>query len=358
MPNKTTELKDYFIRLSPGKLTGLRQITDEKGRFKVLAMDQSNSFKKALRAMHEKAGKPAEPDYAEIRDCKMEMARVLAPHGSALLLDVNYGARQSVNTFALPRGVGLIVRVEASKDAGIPGEFEPGWGVEKIKRMGGSAVKLLVYMDVEDAKYTKAQLAFVEKVSKACAEQDILLMTEELCFPRKGEDKKSPSYVARKVKNIMESTRLLGPLTDILKLEFPGEIKTDPESKLKENLAALDAAAIRPWVLLSAGEKFDLFVKQVELAMKAGCNGYMAGRAIFNEYFEQPTADARARFLSGEATARMKKLNSVVDASAKSWLERYGIRAADMGAAVEPDWYLAKGEKKAVRQPVAVEGAY
>ena len=58
-----TALREHFLRLSPGKLMGLRQITDPNDRFKVLAMDQSNSFKKALRAMHEKAGKPAEPSY-------------------------------------------------------------------------------------------------------------------------------------------------------------------------------------------------------------------------------------------------------------------------------------------------------
>src|SRR6185436_19899041 len=118
-----------------------------------------------------------------------------------VLLDVNFGARQALNSFALPKSVGLIVRSEATKDAGIPSEYEPGWSVEKIKRMGASAVKLLVYLDTEDAANVKAQIAFVEKVSVACRANDILLMTEELSFPRKGEDKSSPAYKARKVKN-------------------------------------------------------------------------------------------------------------------------------------------------------------
>src|SRR4029077_1262751 len=245
--------KDHFRNLSPGKLVGLRQITDSNGKFKVFALDQSNSFKKALRALHEKLGTPKEPTYEEIRDAKMEITAALSGTATATLLDVNYGLRQCINSGALARGVGLVGRVEASKDAGIPGEYEPGWSVAQIKRMGCSAVKLLVYMDMEDSAYTQKQLKFVKEIYDACAKNDILLMTEELSFPRKGEDKKTPAYVARRPKNIIESAKLIGPMTDILKREFPGD----------EHLKALNEAAIRPWVLLSAGEKFDIFQKQV-----------------------------------------------------------------------------------------------
>ena len=94
--------KGHFVNLTAGKLMGLRQITDEGRRFKVLALDQSNSFRKALRAMHEKEGSPAEPSHEEILATKLEMVRVLAPHASATLLDVNFGARQSVASFSLP----------------------------------------------------------------------------------------------------------------------------------------------------------------------------------------------------------------------------------------------------------------
>lgn len=352
---KSSSLKEHFLKLSPGKLMGLRQITDKNSRFKVFALDQSNSFKKALRAAAEKAGKPSEPTYEDIRDAKLVMVKELAPFASACLLDVNFGARQAVNSFSLPHGVGLIVRSEASKDPGIPSEYEPGWSVEKIKRMGASAVKLLIYMDVEDQAFTKAQLAFAEKLHKACLEQDILLMTEELSFPRKGEEKSSPEYQARKVKNVMESTKLIGPLTDILKLEFPGDIKNDSTQKMQDNLGKLNEAAIRPWVLLSAGEKFDLFTKQVELAMKAGCGGYMAGRAIFNEWFEQPKGAAQDKFLKTTGVERMNTLNKIVDQHAQPWTERYGLKPADMLAAVDPHWYNGG---KAAGGKGATQGAY
>lgn len=45
--------KNYFKTLTPGKLLGLSKITNDKGQFKVLALDQNNSFKKALTKMFE-----------------------------------------------------------------------------------------------------------------------------------------------------------------------------------------------------------------------------------------------------------------------------------------------------------------
>lgn len=338
--------KEYFLNLTPGKLMGLKQITDAQGKFKVFALDQSNSFKKALRAYHERRGKPAEPTFEEIRDTKMEITAALSPYATAVLLDVNYGLRQCINSGALARGVGLIARVEASKDAGIPGLYEPGWSVKQIKKMGCSAVKLLVYMDVEDDAYTKSQLKFVKEVYDACAEEDILLMTEELSFPRKGEDKKTPAYVARRPKNIIESTRLLGPITDILKLEFPGE----------EHLKAVNDAALRPWVLLSAGEKFDIFAKQVEVSLRAGCSGTMAGRAIFNEYFDQNTPAERQAFLKGTGTQRIKFLSDLVDQYGQSIWSRYGIANQELAQVVSEYWY--SGGKALAGANAETKGAY
>ena len=114
------QLKSHFVHLTPGKLMGLRQITDENNRFKVFALDQSNSFKKALRAVAEKAGTPKEPTYEDIRDAKLTMVEAGLRLGGTLTSTSAPGS-----TVCLPRGVGLIVR-PGIKDAGIPSEYEPG----------------------------------------------------------------------------------------------------------------------------------------------------------------------------------------------------------------------------------------
>lgn len=350
----TVSSREYFLQLSPGKRMGLKNVSDASGRFKVLALDQSNSFKKFLRALYEKQGKKKEPTYKEILDAKLEITEFLSPYSSAVLLDVNYGARQALNCGALARGAGLIVRLEASRDPGMAGEVEPGWSVAKIKKMGAAAVKLLVYMDTEDEKATQGQMKFVRETSVQCAEHDILLMTEELSYPRKGEEKSSPSYLARRVQNIFSSTELIGPYTDILKLEFPANLKTNDQKTVEKNLATLNEKALRPWVLLSAGEKFELFVQQVELAMKAGASGIMAGRAIFQEYFDNPDRNWQKNFLKTTGRERMQKLCELVDKYASPWQKRYQLTADELLSAVENDWY----SKGAVASSAGVKGEY
>ncbi len=356
IPAQNKDSRAHFTQLTPGKLMGLRRITDEKHRFKVLALDQSNSFRKALKALHAKEGLAHDPDYAEIRDIKLKMVETLSPLATAVLLDVNYAARQAVSSLTLPKHVGLIVRLEASKDPGTKSEYEPGWSVEKIKKMGGDAVKLLVYIDTEDAENVKAQMSFVKEVSLACAKNDILLMTEELSFPRKGEEKTSPSFKARKVKNILEAAKLIGPHTDILKLEFPGFIQEDSASQMEDNLHRLNETAIRPWVLLSAGEKFDLFAKQAEMAMASGSSGYMAGRAIFNESFDN--SKNQDAFLKSTGIERMKKLNALIEKSACGWMERYQITAQDLASSVNPQWYLDSKSKTSASSNSSGSGDY
>lgn len=326
---RTETMKSFFLSMTPGKLQGLLEITSGDGKFKVFALDQSNSMKKAIKALFEKSGNTGEVTYEHIRDAKLQMVKEVSPYATAVLLDVNYGLRQALQSGVVAKGVGMLARLEASRDAGTPGEVESGWSVGKIKKMGASAVKLLVYMDTDNASYTEAQMKFVKQTADQCREHDILLLIEELTFPRQGEDKKSPAYLDRKTKNIMASTKLLNPYADILKLEFPGE----------SNLAALTELTAKPWVLLSAGEKYDIFVKQVEQSMKAGCTGIMAGRAIFNEYFEQSTPQAQEQFLRGTAVARLKELGNLVDKHATSWLAASGLTWSEMAKAVDPKWY-------------------
>jgi tagatose 1,6-diphosphate aldolase len=226
-----------------------------------------------------------------------------------------------------------VVRLEKGCEPGDYGQEETGWSVSKIKRMGANAVKLLVYMDVEEKKYTQAQEEFVKRSCEACQEHDILLMTEELSFPHldaSEPDNQAPAYLERRVKNILRSAEILGPYTDVLKLEFPGE----------RYLAELDQAALRPWVLLSAGVDFGLFKEQVEAATKGGASGIMAGRAIFKEWLDPGSQHFQSpSFLTGEAVRRIRELGEIVERNSTPWLDRYQLSHEDLSSAVMPGWY-------------------
>ena len=86
---------------------------------------------------------------ARLVDRKLELCAALAPHASAILLDPDYGAAQCIAGGVLPGHTGLLVSIEATGYENSPQgritSLLKGWSVEKIKRMGGSAVKILVY---------------------------------------------------------------------------------------------------------------------------------------------------------------------------------------------------------------------
>ena len=131
-------------RLSIGKIRGLQQIANPDGVFTMCAMDHRGSLRSMINAEH-----PEEVNYEEMVKYKLELCSSLAKYASAVLLDPIFGAAQCISHSVLPNSTGLLVSIEAS---GYSGEKEHrltellgDWSVEKIKRMGASAVKILVY---------------------------------------------------------------------------------------------------------------------------------------------------------------------------------------------------------------------
>src|SRR5579872_1534692 len=142
----------YGLGLTPGKLRGLQKISNPNGTLTMVALDQNSSMISMIKDSLKKKGQDREPTFDELVEAKVHLARTLSPACSALLVDAYYGAWNTVASFALPRDVSLLVRVEKSGGAknsrgGPLGELEPGWSVAKIKRMGADAVKLLAQFE-------------------------------------------------------------------------------------------------------------------------------------------------------------------------------------------------------------------
>jgi tagatose 1,6-diphosphate aldolase len=319
------------LNLTPGKLRGLQRISNANGTLTMVATDQNSSMIGMIKESLKKKGESRDAAYAEIVDAKVVLAGALAPHCSGLLVDGYYGYWNSVASFAIPPTTGVLVRVEKSggdKNAhGAPlAAVEPGWGVEKIKRCGADAVKVLAPFEPNEHDSAEHQFAFLQQIYAECQRHDILLLLEPVAFPYDGEKKDDPKYVARKAATVIESARILSRWCDVYKAEFPGDIKRDGESTLADNLKALDAACERPWVLLSAGVDFPDYKQQVELAVKhGGASGVLGGRAFWKEYFLQDTPAARQKYAEGECVERVKTIDKIVKAQGKPWFARYGL---------------------------------
>jgi tagatose 1,6-diphosphate aldolase len=334
-PTSVTRL--FGLQLTPGKLRGLQRISNDNGTLTMVATDQNSSMLTMIRESLEKRGEKREPTYDEMVEAKNTLTRILAPHCSAILVDAYYGVWNAMATFSLPRNTGLLVRVEKSggekNAAGAPlGEVEPGWGVAKIKRVGADAVKLLASFEPTERHSAEHQFALVQQIYEECQKQDILMLLETVAFPFKGEKKTDRSYTGRKAHTVIESARQLSRFCDIYKAEFPGTFGVESDAQLEANLRELNALCERPWVLLSAGVKYDDYKKQVQMAMACGASGVLGGRAFWQEFFLQADQAAREEYARGTCVSRVKQIDEIVKATGTPWFKRYKLTMEELAS--------------------------
>lgn len=326
------------MQLTIGKIRGLQRCAAPNGTFTILALDHRGNLKRAFN--------PEAPDtvtYQQIVQFKQLLASHLSPQADGMLLDPVYGAAQAVASGALHGGTGLVVAVEKTGYAGDPTEratqILPGWGVNKIARMGAAAVKLLVYYH-PDAANAVEQEAIVKQVAEDCKRYDLPLFLEPLSFSLDPAVKQLPSWEKRKI--VIDTARRLIPIgVDVLKAEFPLDIGSEPdEGAWADACRELSDASQVPWVLLSAGVSFDDFLRQTRVACQQGASGVLAGRAVWKEAV-QLSGQARRSFLTGTAVDRLALLSELVRNHAKPWTEFHPCLA---DSALE-GWYRQYGSQ-------------
>jgi len=295
--------------------------------------------------MIEKEQLDDEVDYQELVDYKLELCAALAPYSSAVLLDPNYGAAQCIARGVLPGHTGLLVSIEATgyenTQSGRITTLLDNWSVEKIRRMGASAVKLLVYYRPDLTGVADIQLKTIRAVAEECLKYDIPFLVETQTYPVKGENAATPELAKLKPGLVIETARQVASLPiDVLKSEFPADLKYEADrAKLLQFCRQLDEASPVPWVILSAGVEYETFRKEVEIACSSGASGFLGGRAIWQEALHFSNKKDRLRFLSTTVVDRLKELADIATKYAMPWYRKLGIKANEL-ATVTENWYL------------------
>jgi tagatose-1,6-bisphosphate aldolase len=309
--------------LTIGKLRRLHQCSDGRGTLSLLALDHRNNLRKAMRPQA-----PAEVSDLELTAFKCEAVAALAEVATAVLLDPEFGAAQGIASGALPGDRGLIVALEETGYGGDPHTRESGilagWSVAKAKRMGASAAKLLVYYHPAAASAPRIE-ELVREVARECERQDLLLVLEPLVYT---PDPSSGQLSAQAQREIIVETaqRLVGPGVDVLKAEFPGT--TADETEWLAACQELSAASCAPWVLLSAAADFETFLRQTDVACRAGAAGVAVGRAVWGEA-SRLAGEKRSAFLLGEARRRMVEVTARCAQWARPWSAHYLAKEID-----------------------------
>ncbi len=327
------------MKLSVGKLRGLQQISTPEGFILLAAMDHRGALKRMLNPQNPKAVSDA-----EMVRFKVDLCRALAPHASAVLLDPEFGAAQAISEGVLPGGTGLLVSLEKTGYAGDETarltELLDQWGPEKLKKMGASGAKLLVYYHPESPTAAR-QRELIQRVSEECARWDLLFVLEAVSYPLvPGQAKSSPEFARTKADVVIRTAEELTPLCDVFKAEFPGDLAYEQdEQKLLEACRRLDRASQAPWVILSEGVDYDDFVREVEIASRAGASGYMAGRAVWKDVIGEQDPQRRRELLESRAAGNLRKLATIVARLGTPWHRRLGEAVRELARGLSPSWY-------------------
>jgi tagatose 1,6-diphosphate aldolase len=331
------------INLTPGKIAGLKAVSNDRGVVAAVAMDQRGLLKNMLAR---ELG-VSEPPAAMMSEFKKLVAKTLTKHASSILLDLEYGleATKHIN------GKGLLLAYEHAgyspdKPERLPSLSE-GWSAMRLKEVGANAVKILVYYTPFEKEWVNdRKKAWLERIGAECKTIDLPYFLEFLGYDVHGEGEASIEYARRKPEIVLKSMEEFTKArygADVLKVEVPIQMafvegtKAFKGQKVHTRVEAMEitraAAALtdKPIVYLSAGVSSSVFVETLELAAESGVkfHGVLGGRATWQDgvpvYVKQGPAGLED-WLNTTGAENVKNVNKVLE-SAHPWYEAGSMQA-------------------------------
>jgi len=321
-------------QLSLGRVRALQTASTERGVFTILAVDHRD----AMRAMLNRE-QPETVPAAQLTEIKLSIVKWIAPFATAVLLDPVYSLGQVIAGGVLPSKTAFLSAIEEQGYLGDPYGRQTtmleGWGIEKAKMLGASGVKVLLFYHPEAGEAADVQERLVTSLLAECSRFDIPMFLEPIIYSlNPGVSKASAEFAAERPKIMLETVQRLGALKpDVLKLEFPVDCQYEKDEAVWQDACAeLNEASPVPWTLLSGGDSFEAFEKQLRVACQNGCSGFLVGRALWQEavYLQ---GNERDEFLHSEAAQRWQTLQDIAETYAHPWYERYKV------ADVNERWY-------------------
>lgn len=326
------------MTLTPGKLAGMKAVSDSRGIIAAAAMDQRGSLQKAL--AKEKGGEVTD---AMMEEFKTIVTEVLTPHATAILLDPEWGLPASKRR---AKNAGLLLAYEKTGyDKAEPGRLPDlldVWSVRRLKEAGADCLKILLYYTPFDPKpINDHKHAWVERIGDECRANDIPFFLEFVGY-EEGADEKGLEYAKKKpeiVTGAMQEFSKDRYGVDVMKVEVPVNMQFVEGAKCGKGQTAYTrdeairafrasaAVATKPFIYLSAGVSNAEFTETLALAGEAGTNfsGVLCGRATWKDgipvYGKQGAAAFRA-WLEDQGVKNIQNVNAALSA-AKPWTEFY-----------------------------------
>jgi tagatose 1,6-diphosphate aldolase len=319
------------MKITPGKLAGLKSVSNERNVIAAAAMDQRGSLQKSLA---KERGATADGHDLEVFKCLV--TEVLTHYASAILLDPEYGLPAA----KVRNGKGLLLAYEktgydATTHGRLPDLLDV-WSVRRLAEAGADCIKILLYYTPFDQPHiNEIKHAWVERIGDECRAHDIPFFLELVGYDEHGSDEKAIEYARKKPSVVSGGMKEFSKPrygVDVLKVEVPINIEyvagtqANKGANAYTRTEALDlfrasaAETTLPFIYLSAGVSNPVFIETLELAAESGVafNGVLCGRATWKDgiaIYAKQGADAFRKWLETTGVENIQNVNKALEAA-------------------------------------------
>jgi tagatose 1,6-diphosphate aldolase len=325
------------MKLTPGKLAGLKAVSDARNVIAAAAMDQRGSLQKSLGQ-----ARGATADGHDLEVFKTLVTETLTRYASAILLDPEFGLPAAEHR----HGKGLLLAYEKTGyDSTTPGRLPDLldlWSVRRLKEAGADCIKILLYYTpFEKPEINDLKHAWIERIGDECLAHDIPFFLEFVGYDETGADEKTVAYAKKKpsvVAGAMQEFSKPRYGVDVLKVEVPIVMEFVEGTRAYKGAAAysrqealglfrsVGESTDKPFIYLSAGVSNPVFIETLELAGESGVafNGVLCGRATWKDgikIFAVEGPDAFQHWLDTVGTENIQNVNQAL-AAATPWTSK------------------------------------
>lgn len=255
------------------KLRSVAKLADPNGFFKIVAIDHRDVYAAMFK---ERTG--VTPDFSQLVQSKREIVNALSEHASSFLFDPIYCLPDLVLDGSIGE-CGFIVSIEGNDYS--TKYFDENYllkdiNVQKIKEMGGSAVKLFLYYN-PTLPLSESQNELISQVSQQCMQFKIPFLLEPILY-----FEGSPPPLKQQVeitKMMLDKLSQFG--IDVFKIVFPGDILKLSDKENMDICLYVTQNLQKPWIILSSGIDEEAFIRQLTIACKCGASGFAIGRTLW-----------------------------------------------------------------------------
>ena len=272
----------------------ISHLQNSQGYIEIAAFDHRGSIKKMM---------PEE----WIPQFKKLLAETFGDITTTILVDPQFG--QDAISIAKQSGHNIIMPLEKTgyveKNQERLARLDENFTAQKLKEIGASAIKLLIYYNSE-ASNKNSQLDILKKAYDDSRSVSLPLLVEPITYAINGKPYHRGDSILHAVQEVQN-------FADILKIEYPVDPLNEDLEDAIPYLHEISSITDKPWVLLSRGAMggFDNYLKACEIAKSEGCSGYAVGRAVWKRDAEMSSWDQIEKFIKTTGKERMEKLSSI-----------------------------------------------